>query len=205
MISPDTIFQFGAISVAAGLGIWVYISYIKPGKFKSGFYLNPRTGRRKIPFIVTPDAYGYLKGIIDEEGNSIDGIYSTLVIEMEGKEIMIPHVNTASDLFSPNPKQLFAGGEAPLVFCVVDRNGQRWSTLPRMMFGSQPMVNQILMNDINEIRSKYARLKSNVNAIRTDEALNDHITQRIDAVAKLRKSILGWGNDEQNQEGGNQQ
>ena len=192
-------------------GIFIYAIYsfvLRPKPNVRGVYSNPKINRRKTTSIITPDGIGLLREIIDEEGDPEFGSeYSTLIVEIEGFTVSIPHVNFHRDCRPYNMKQAFAGGDAPVLLCCVDRNGIRHPEMLDALMTPRDRLGHMALTDSNKEMRRlirdYAKLKQDMKTLKSDDSKYDALEEMTDRVSRFRQSMLRWM-PEQEQGGGGQ-
>lgn len=193
----------GAVFVAF---LWaLYAFMFKPKYIAPGIYKNPKIGRRKVPIVVTPDTIGLLRGFIDEEGDTEMGAeYSTILLEADGQEVIIPHVNINRDLKPFNTKQAFAGADPPVLICAVDRNGLRNPGALDSLKTGRGIIKDLDMENLEKERrrlsTEFARVKQNLRSTQSDEYLYDKFEDWAERTGRIRQAVNRFNMNE-NEEG----
>lgn len=202
METVEMILMFSGGAIALVFVYAIYTFLLKPRTQKPGVYINPKIGRRKVGMIMSPDCTGTIKEFIVEEGETEAFTeYVSIVVDSYGEEVIIPHVNEMRDLRPYNIKQTFAGSDHPILLCCVDRDGRRHPEMFNAMLYPKDAVRDIgvtdLMTENKRLRTSYAKLKQDMNAVQTDDNLYDKIENVTDRISRLRNSLLKYSINEQ--------
>jgi hypothetical protein len=208
LFSLDNIIMLAGTAVFVAFLWGLYAFMFKPKYMAPGIYKNPKVGRRKLPTVVTPDTIGTLIGFIDEEGETELGAeYCTLILEADGQEIIIPHVNVNRDLKPFNNKQAYAGADAPVLICAVDRNGLRNpGALDSLKTGNniiKDLDQENLEKERRRLMTEFARVKQNLRNTSSDEYLYDKFEDWADRTGRIRQAVnrFNMNEDGENEEG----
>lgn len=191
--------QIIGIIVMGVLALFIYNYFVRPKPLHSGMYLNPKT-RRKVPEIMCPDGHGKIKAIVEEEGfTELGHGYVSIIVDSDGFLFKIPHVNMDRDCRPYNLKQTFAGHDAPVLVCCVDKQGLRRPeyldtlTLPK---GSPDLKTADLEKENFRLRTDYARLKSDLQSIGHEDEFYDRMDNASERISRLKNNLFKFSDQQ---------